>query len=763
MRRDTQQAPGIHRVYTLDIIESERGDTRADDDTDNPVIEFKAASARPIWRGWSVDDYLEVINLKPSHLAWLKSGNAPCLWMHNSREPVGLITKAWLKKDDDGYKVLHVKVQFFGEDEESMRCYKRVKSGLLKNVSIGWSTKRGGYQWDQVEHPDNADEQVDQLTFNEISIKEVSFVSMPADETVGIGRDDSTENSEIFRSRSSSMDPKKTRKGQDNPEDTEDRHNPEGTRWLADNEAKLRKKGLTQDQVTELREFVDGEEKGMSAERVQAKVFEIMDDDDDADPKDKGTRTGEPEDEPTGFNPAGSRWLSDNETKLRKMRFTDDQITKLREFVDGEKNGMTAERVQAKAWGMLDDADENGNGRAAPQIMARTDATFDCSRAARMLALGGGRGLDGVDGIEHEVLTEFENHIYGDQRTAWGPERGQNSIMIPHSAILADSACRSVMMRGLPKHLVERAKNLFSREEYSVGATPAGFHHEVFDETWFVEALIAHAKLLPKLTILPGQLVQDMVGVVESGEVTVLHTTESGTIAESAGLSFGNRMIEWHQVTARKDVTRRTLDQSRMFFPRLLQVLQRDVVRAQNKALINGQSAKNQPVGILNYTGLPLITIAAAGGNPVYDTYVDMYTQVEANNALMGMPCFALTPEIKGRAQKTPRFAGSQGDAGDKIVTGQPNNSARDIDGFEVITENNLPKNLSKGASGNVLHAMIFGNFADIELGMFSGVEVMTDPYSGMENSKIRTYVRQAYDMIPRHVNSFVACVEAKK
>ena len=788
MRRDSQPpAPSLieRRIFPVAARRAEH-----DGDDGDYTVEFSAASSRPIWRGWLEDDYLEVIKLRAGHIKWLKSGNAPALWMHDARDPVGRVIKAWLKKDDDGHQVLHVKVQFYKDDDESMRCYKRVRDGMICNVSIGWSTKKGGYRWDKVE-ADGYDDEVDQLTFTDIDVKEVSFVSTPADETVGIGRGDQyVPQAEIMRTREGIMKVKRT----DDDGNTQEVELESMTRsdlldyaveqfgqdWI-DARRGLRKAAL----VTAIEEGLTDEGDPDDVEEIdledatRGELLEFAEDEFGSEWARAHKRTrkadllaaieAELDDEPepdddtgTRYDPTGMRWLNDNEDKLKRMGLTTKQIRSLRKFADDRKEtGVSKERMQAQAFGYMDDADQAGNGRAAPQVMKRGEHAFSCQRAVRQLGLNQ-NGRDGIDGLEREVLDEFDAAYYADDARQWAPERGGNSIMIPHSAMMADPDCRGVVLQGVSADMRKRAEQYFGERAYAVGGTPAGFHHEVFDETFFVEALIAKAKLLSKCTILSGELMQDLVGVVESGEITVLHQTETGSIAESAGLSFGNRTFQWHNIVARKDVSRRTLDQSRMFFPRLLQVMQRDTVRGQNRALINGNPANNQPTGIVRYAAIPTVAIHTNGGNPTYDTMVDMYTTVKANQAMYGRSCFALTTEIEGRLQKTKRFTSSQGDAGDAIISGAPNSQMRNIDGYELVTDDNLPKNLTKGTGTN-LHAMIFGDFADIELGMFSGMEVMTDPYSAMETSQIRTYVRQAYDILPRHVNSFVVCLDAKK
>ena len=52
---------------------------------------------------------------------------------------------------------------------------------------------------------------------------------------------------------------------------------------------------------------------------------------------------------------------------------------------------------------------------------------------------------------------------------------------------------------------------------------------------------------------------------------------------------------------------------------------------------------------------------------------------------------------------------------------------------------------------------MIFGNFAELIIGYFSGVDVVVDPYTGSSAGTTRIVFLQDMDMAVRHGNSFGA------
>lgn len=85
------------------------------------------------------DSFFEELSMKPKHVRMerLKSGNTPLLSNHNSwslSNVIGVVEKASLAKGEGRATVR------FSDDEESELIFQKVKSGILKNVSVGYRT-----------------------------------------------------------------------------------------------------------------------------------------------------------------------------------------------------------------------------------------------------------------------------------------------------------------------------------------------------------------------------------------------------------------------------------------------------------------------------------------------------------------------------------------------------------------------------------------------------------------------------------------------
>lgn len=102
------------------------------------------------------------------------------LFNHNRDKVIGKVCRAWIE-DKRGYAEIE-----FDDDEESEKIYKKVRSGTLPGVSVGYQIKT----WEEVpagsKSTDGFEGPCD--IARQWSPYEISIVSVPADTTVGVGR-----------------------------------------------------------------------------------------------------------------------------------------------------------------------------------------------------------------------------------------------------------------------------------------------------------------------------------------------------------------------------------------------------------------------------------------------------------------------------------------------------------------------------------------------------------------------------------------------
>jgi HK97 family phage major capsid protein len=82
-----------------------------------------------------------------------------------------------------------------------------------------------------------------------------------------------------------------------------------------------------------------------------------------------------------------------------------------------------------------------------------------------------------------------------------------------------------------------------------------------------------------------------------------------------------------------------------------------------------------------------------------------------------------------------------------------------EVNGYPAFVTNLLPANFVKG-TGTGLSPMLFGNWNDAVFALWSGLDVLTDPYTGSSSGTIRVVCLQDVDFNVRHPQSFAKIVD---
>jgi len=134
------------------------------------TLEFPFASEAPVERYYG----MEVLNMdtKSMDLTRLNDG-APLLYQHDADRIVGVVQKAYLK-DKRAYARVKLANNDLGREMQEL-----IKDGIIRNVSFG-------YKINEME----ADESTSPVTYRATNFQpfEISLVTVPADNSVGIGR-----------------------------------------------------------------------------------------------------------------------------------------------------------------------------------------------------------------------------------------------------------------------------------------------------------------------------------------------------------------------------------------------------------------------------------------------------------------------------------------------------------------------------------------------------------------------------------------------
>lgn len=210
-------------------------------------------------------------------------------------------------------------------------------------------------------------------------------------------------------------------------------------------------------------------------------------------------------------------------------------------------------------------------------------------------------------------------------------------------------------------------------------------------------------------------------------------SAEGGAATESE-MTIGNVSLTPKTLGAFTDVTRQLLIQSSLDVESLIRDdLTKAMAIAIDKAGLEGTGSSGQPTGIEGTTGIGSVSFASAG-TPTFAEMIAMETEVSQDNALLGNLSYILTPALAGVLKGTARAANQSGFV---LENGQ-------INGYNAI--------VSAQASAN--HSY-FGNFSDLLIGMFGGLDIVVDPYTASTTGTVRVVAMQSVDCAVRHAQSF--------
>lgn len=198
-----------------------------------------------------------------------------------------------------------------------------------------------------------------------------------------------------------------------------------------------------------------------------------------------------------------------------------------------------------------------------------------------------------------------------------------------------------------------------------------------------------------------------------------------------------------HTVGAAVDISRKLLLQSSVDAQSLvIDDLTQIVAIEMDRVAIYGTGVGAQPVGIVNTSGVqsgvgsPLVGWTTAN-KPTFEEIVQMEGAVESHNALMGALAYATNPTTKSNLKTT-----SKDSSNNYPIFIWENN---EMNGYKAVSTNQLNE-------GDVL----FGNWQDLVYGLWSGLDIMVNPYINSLSGAVRVTVFQDCDVAVRHSGSFV-------
>lgn len=239
----------------------------------------------------------------------------------------------------------------------------------------------------------------------------------------------------------------------------------------------------------------------------------------------------------------------------------------------------------------------------------------------------------------------------------------------------------------------------------------------------------------------------------QTGGATGFWVSEGADIT-SSDQNFGQVNMTPHEAAAITFVSNRLL---RMGVPGVENLVRDDLAktlaRLEDLAALAGTGASNQPQGIFGSADVNVVSIDAV---PTIDNLYNVIYEVELDNADEGALGWAMHP----RTWNTLRQV--KNSEGDYILSTSPFKSldtARPavkgtLLGYPFATTTQIPINLGGTTDESRLY---FGNWADLMLGRWGGLELLASQEAGNAFARNQTFIRVIHevDVALRHGQSF--------
>jgi HK97 family phage major capsid protein len=194
----------------------------------------------------------------------------------------------------------------------------------------------------------------------------------------------------------------------------------------------------------------------------------------------------------------------------------------------------------------------------------------------------------------------------------------------------------------------------------------------------------------------------------------------------------------------------------RMSSPSAEQMVRQDVARvislAIDLAALRGTGANGQPTGIANTAGIN--TKPFGTNTPNFDYFYDMEYELAVDNALRGRLGFIFHPCVKRSIAKlkVKQFDGDTG--GEYILSPVTDAQIQAYLGYPFRLSTQIPINLGGGSNETEIY---FGNWAELIVAQWAGIEIMPSKEAGDSFAKNQTWIRilTDVDIGLRHGESF--------
>jgi HK97 family phage major capsid protein/HK97 family phage prohead protease len=245
-------------------------------------------------------------------------------------------------------------------------------------------------------------------------------------------------------------------------------------------------------------------------------------------------------------------------------------------------------------------------------------------------------------------------------------------------------------------------------------------------------------ELLRNKTVVAGMGVTMLDGLVgnvaiprATGGATAYWLAEAGAPTNSTQ-TFGQVLLSPHQLAAETRFSKQLVAQTSLGVEAFVRAdIARVLAIAMDLAALHGTGNAGQPLGIYPQAA-NTVTFGAAA---TWAKILDFENQIAVDNADVGSIGWITTPGVRAKWKAAVRFSSTA------TPLWMDDNT---VNGYKAQVTNQVASN-----------AVFFGNWNDLVMASWAGLDVVVDPYTLASNSQIKIVVNQMADIAVRNKDSF--------
>lgn len=361
------------------------------------------------------------------------------------------------------------------------------------------------------------------------------------------------------------------------------------------------------------------------------------------------------------------------------------------------------------------------------------------------------RDAQAAAGFEFECSIAARKRQPVDETSAmFGRERA-GGVTIPFDVLASPLA--------LQRSAAAEAASLFARmsaqRDLNVGTGTAGGN--LVATTLLASNFIELLRNRMMVAQMGGTMLDGLVGNLaipsQTAGASTYWVTEGTAVTESEA-TFGQVTLSPKTVGMFTDYTRRTLLQTTPAIEALVRAdLANGIAVEIDRAALHGSNSGGQPKGIAATAGIGSVAGGTNGAAPTYLHMIALEEAVSIANADVGAMGFLTNAKMRAQLRGTQQFASTNG----VPVWGSDNT----VLGYRAGVSNNVSSALTKGTASGVCSAIFFGNWNDLLIGMWGGLDLILDPSALATSGGRRLVALQDVDVAARRAASFAAMLDA--